>query len=65
MTDLKTSYFKFWVSGAFTSKLEGSDLINLQISSNSGLQIGIHIWIKVDQLDDTCFIMYCSTCFGC
>ena len=25
------------------------------------------IWIKVDQLDDTCFIMsiYCSTCFGC
>jgi len=25
------------------------------------------IWIKVDQLDDTCFIMsiYCSTCFRC
>ena len=22
-----------------------------------------HIWIKVDQLDDTCFIIYCSTCF--
>ena len=21
------------------------------------------IWIKVDQLDDTCFIIYCSTCF--
>jgi len=27
----------------------------------------MEIWIKVDQLDDTCFIMsiYCSTCFGC
>jgi len=27
----------------------------------------LDIWIKVDQLDDTCFIMsiYCSTCFGC
>jgi len=23
----------------------------------------IDIWIKVDQLDDTCFIIYCSTCF--
>jgi len=21
------------------------------------------VWIKVDQLDDTCFIIYCSTCF--
>jgi len=21
------------------------------------------LWIKVDQLDDTCFIIYCSTCF--
>jgi len=21
------------------------------------------IWIMVDQLDDTCFIIYCSTCF--
>jgi len=27
----------------------------------------LDIWIKVYQLDDTCFIMsiYCSTCFGC
>jgi len=27
----------------------------------------LDIWIKVNQLDDTCFIMsiYCSTCFGC
>ena len=26
-----------------------------------------NVWIKVDQLDDTYFIMsiYCSTCFGC
>ena len=23
----------------------------------------LDIWIKVDQLDDTCFIIYCSTCF--
>jgi len=22
-----------------------------------------YIWIKVDQIDDTCFIIYCSTCF--
>ena len=22
------------------------------------------IWIKVDQLEDTCFIIYCSTCFS-
>ena len=29
--------------------------------------MNLDIWIKVDQLDDTCFIMsiYCSTCFGC
>jgi len=27
----------------------------------------LDISIKIDQLDDTCFIMstYCSTCFGC
>jgi len=23
----------------------------------------LDIWIKVDQLDDTCLIIYCSTCF--
>jgi len=23
----------------------------------------VNNWIKVDQLDDTCFIIYCSTCF--
>ena len=23
----------------------------------------LDIWIKVDHLDDTCFIIYCSTCF--
>jgi len=22
-----------------------------------------YVWIKVDQLDDTCFIFYCLTCF--
>jgi hypothetical protein len=34
MTGLKTSYFKFGVSGACTSKLEGSELKKKKILTN-------------------------------
>ena len=38
--------------------------IALVPASGGGASTNIkRIWIKVDQLDDTCFIIYCSTCF--
>jgi len=41
-------------------------LIELKMKELSYAYWTVHhldIWIKVDQLDDTCFIIYCSTCF--
>jgi len=43
--------------------------VSLKSDNNNGwilCVLDLHhldIWIKVDQLDDTCFIIYCSTCF--
>jgi len=37
--------------------------VTLLAESCQNLMIETCIWIMVDQLDDTCFIIYCSTCF--
>jgi hypothetical protein len=44
MAHLKSSYFKFWASGACTSRLKGSELIQIQVYYKSSLQIWIQIF---------------------
>ena len=45
-----------WKQCCYTQYIATSRLL-------SGEMLRFVIWIKVDQLDDTCFIVYCSTCF--
>jgi len=61
-----------WILG-WVAKVFNSSNVKLLDTSSSNTSLWLrhwtlkffNNWIKVDQLDDTCFIIYCSTCFRC